>query len=97
MKVRVLKSFKDKQSNTDVDKMTVYRAGDKFNSKDFDRIKELAKGGYVEQPAEPKGISDKNMNELRDLAKEKEIEVEGTGKNGAVTKGDLVKALTDEK
>lgn len=97
MKVQVLKAFKDKKSHTDSAKMAEYRIGDKFKSDDIDRIKELAEGGYVEQPVEPKGLADKNMTELRKIAQQNEIEVEGTGKNGAVTKGDLVKALSDEK
>lgn len=69
--------------------------GSKFSSDDEERINELIESGHLEgDKVTPKPkVSDKTMTELKELAEEKGIEVEGTGKNGAVKKDDLVKAL----
>ena len=46
--------------------------------------------------AEPgNSLEDLNFDELKALAESKELQVEGTGKNGAVKKDDLINALAE--
>lgn len=40
-------------------------------------------------------LEDLNFDELKELAESKELQVEGTGKNGAVKKDDLINALAE--
>lgn len=40
-------------------------------------------------------LSDLTFDELKSLADSKDVEVEGTGKNGAIKKVDLLKALSE--
>lgn len=68
-----------------------------INQSDFDpKIHEPWSGDVppADEPAEtPVDISALKVDELKDLAAERGLEVEGTGPGGRVTKSDLVAAL----
>lgn len=59
MEVKVLKAFRDDRSAEKYDDMDRYRKNDKFKSKDYDRIKELQKKGYLEKVEIPEKKSKK--------------------------------------
>lgn len=94
MERRVIKGFADK------DTKKKYPKGSKYVSDDVERVNELVQKGYLsgEKVTEPKQkkkneLEEKNMTELKEIADEKDLEVIGTGKNGAIKKEDYIKAL----
>lgn len=95
---KVLKGFTDKHTKTPYPKGSVYKSTDK------DRVNELVKKGNISgdkvkttKEARDKVVNDNleamHFEDLKAEAEEKGLQVEGTGKNGAIKKEDYIKAL----
>lgn len=95
---KVLKGFTDKNTKDKYPKGSVYKSDDKA------RVNELVKKKIISgKPVRTiKEVQDKivgdnleatSFEDLKAIADKKGLQVEGTGKNGAIKKEDYIKAL----
>lgn len=95
---RVLKPFKGLK-----EKNKVFVKGDKFTGAQ-DRVNELVEKGYLsgkeiktmkekKSEVQEKGLNEQSFEQLKKMADDKGLVVNGTGKDGAIKKVDYIEAL----
>jgi hypothetical protein len=87
--------FSSPDPSTDAKKMLPLSDGTSAHQSALEaaNVRDAAK---VEAAPPEEGYSSLGMKELKNLAEERDLEIEGTGKNGAIKKDDYVKALNED-
>lgn len=69
-----------------------------YTDEEVEEVAEVVEAEDVEQDdtqADEKSLDEMTVSELKEIAKEKGVEVVGSGAKGAVTKVDLIEALAE--